>query len=364
MIATLIGLALAMSTERPPMLIHTMPWFEPGGWHWTMNKTWPEGRVASHFRPIIGAYDSADPLVVELHVAWMKLAGFDGVLADWYGIEETYDYPMIHRRTQLLFETATRAGMTIGIVYEDQSIGNPIKNGVTEASQSVPLAGKVGHYLGQDWLKRRNWWRIDGKPVIAVFGPQHFGDLEWASFREGTGPIQLLTLHDPRPGSDGVFDWPLPARGLEWTWDWPERRASEPIRVTVAFPRFLDFYEEGGQEGHPDLPDQDGSTYRRTLEAAIEARPKAIQVATWNDWQEGTQIEPSVEFGMRDLVETQRARKRLDPTFAFTSEDLELPLRLYRIRAPGDTPELAAISSLLLRGEVTEARKRLDALPG
>jgi hypothetical protein len=30
-------------------------------------------------------------------------------------------------------------------------------------------------------------------------------------------------------------------------------------------------------------------------------KPSIIQIATWNDWGEGTVVEPSREFGYRDL---------------------------------------------------------------
>src|SRR5689334_4515096 len=82
-----------------------------GGWHWTMGRfdperIGPEGRreIASHSYPLVGPYDSADPDVLEYHTLLMKVAGIDGVVADWYGSEDFNDYAAIHRRTALLFE--------------------------------------------------------------------------------------------------------------------------------------------------------------------------------------------------------------------------------------------------------------------
>lgn len=131
----------------------------------------------------------------------------------------------------------------------------------------------------------------------------------------------------------------------------------------MAYPRFKDWYEEGGQTGHADLPDADGATYRETLAQALAQRPVAVQVATWNDWQEGTQIEPSVEVGVRDLHATQTARRRLDPSFPFTGADLDLPLRLYRARRAGsDARQLDAVAEALRAGRAAEARRLLDTL--
>src|SRR5579859_1780268 len=81
-----------------PVLAHYMPWYVAPpysgnwGWHWTMNHFNPttyassgERQIASWYYPAIGPYDSADPAVLEYHVALMKLAGLDGVIVDWYG---------------------------------------------------------------------------------------------------------------------------------------------------------------------------------------------------------------------------------------------------------------------------------------
>ena len=87
-----------------PLMVHYMPWFvsQPysgsWGWHWTMNHfnpnvTDPNGRkdIASWYYPLIGPYDSLDPAVLEYHVLLMKLAGIDGVIVDWYGMDNYND---------------------------------------------------------------------------------------------------------------------------------------------------------------------------------------------------------------------------------------------------------------------------------
>ena len=69
---------------KPLLLAHYMPWYVADsvkgswGWHWTMNHFDPQkiidGRreVASHYRPLIGPYDSGDPNVIEYHLLLMK----------------------------------------------------------------------------------------------------------------------------------------------------------------------------------------------------------------------------------------------------------------------------------------------------
>src|SRR5205823_12093887 len=93
-----------------------------------------------------------------------------------------------------------------------------------------------------------------------------------------------------------------------------------------------------------------------------------VQLATWNDWGEGTAIEPSEEFGYRDLEVVQRLRRELvEADFSSKPEDLRLAHRLLRLRRrQGDQPqrqaELDRIARLLATGSVSEARSALQQL--
>lgn len=337
-----------------------MPWFEKDGWHWKMNKPLPQGRVASHFSPLIGAYDSMDSKVVELQVQWIKLAGFDGIIADWYGTHSWYDYPVIHKRTELLFQVAEKAGLSVTVMYEDQTVKNAIKGSLADANRTLEYASDDGRWLAP-WVKRPSWLKLKGKPAVFVFGPQFFEKPEWDRFLVEAGSPVLLSEHQQVPSAAGAFDWPVPSQGMKFTWDYPMRSKDWGIKVACTFPRFKDFYKQGGAgDGYGDLPDDAGKTYRDTLEKAINSGSDAVQVVTWNDWGEGTQIEPSTEFGTRDIAATQEIRKKFDPTFRFTKADLSLPMRLYNRRKVRDSQALKQVSEKLLAGDVAGAKLLLD----
>jgi hypothetical protein len=371
MVSSFIGLGVVLKS-RPLLFAHVMPWFSAHekelGWHWKMNKSTEEvrksGKVASHYRPLIGPYDSNDPSTVELQVLWMKVAGFDGVIADWYGTEPHYDYPMIHERTKSLFKACDQFGLGISVVYEDQTVKNAINGKLIPESESLKIATRTGEFLKSQWLAKPNWLKVNGKPAVLVFGPQHFKGTEWTAFKEATGPISFLTLHKSHSFSDGGYDWPIPSLGLKFTREFGDRSLAWKSRVPVVFPRFHDYYVQGGNpSGYPELPDRSGGTFVETLEMAAEMNPSVIQFATWNDWQEGTQIEPSVEFGYRDLKVVQAYRRRVDRSFGFREADFELPLKLFRSRKRGsDRTKLDSISMLISHGKTVEAAARLNEL--
>ena len=105
-----------------------MPWYSSKsvsgrwGWHWTMNHFNPEKinkdgqrEVASNDYPLIAPYDSNDGQTLECHVLLMKFAGVQGVVIDWYGIEDFRDYATIHRNTQHMIEYIKKAELQFAI---------------------------------------------------------------------------------------------------------------------------------------------------------------------------------------------------------------------------------------------------------
>jgi hypothetical protein len=93
-----------------------------------------------------------------------------------------------------------------------------------------------------------------------------------------------------------------------------------------------------------------------------------VQIVTWNDFGEGTMIEPTVEYGFRDLGIVQEQRRQyIDRLFSGGTNDLMLPLRLYHLRVASSTnttlkPQLDAVANSLIKGELDMARKKLNQL--
>lgn len=346
MLSWTLCLTLIAPARPPLLLVHVMPWFEAPpvskayGYHWTMNKARPPASWASHYRPELGLYDSLDKAVIETHVALIKQAGFDGVLADWYGPDDALDYSTIHRRTELLFEVARKAGLRFGVVWEDQTIGQRIRLLGLPPDQTRATAERAIRYVADKWAPDPLFLRLNGKPTLLVFGPQTLKDDEWPTSVMAKAKLQLLTLHHRRGPAAGAFDWPLPSVGIDPSLDRMEKDAQDmPTWIATAFPRFRDWYDEAGtRPGFPDLPDDSGKTYRRTLERGMRSGAAAVQVATWNDWGEGTQIEPSQEFGIRDLIATQDLRRKwIEPSFKYNARHLEQTLKDLR-RRTGQRP--------------------------
>ena len=371
-----------LSAATPQILVHYMPWYASKpvsgewGWHWTMNHFDPDtiaddGRreIASHYYPLIGPYDSNDPHALECHVLLMKFAGIDGAIIDWYGIKDHYDYAAIHRNTNHLISYIKKAGLSFAICYEDQTIKHLVNDGVLRESEALSHGQEVLRWMQDHWFVADEYAKIAGRPLLLVFGPQYFKGASWKELFSGLPQSPYFyTLNSLQEGADGVFGWPpvhddrvvSPA-----AWRAYLSQLYEKGGVGTAFPKFHDIYEEAGvRESYGYLDDQEGAVFGETLELA-GARASLIQIVTWNDYGEGTIIEPTIEFGYRYLEALQNYRKKhAGKTFPYNPEDLRLPIALYQLRqqaaADGRTAtHLDSAAAFLFASENQAARKIL-----
>ena len=371
------------------LMAHYMPWYESKpisgrwGWHWTMNHYNPEemdadGRrsIASHYYPLIGAYDSNDSDVLECQVLLMKFAGIDGIIIDWYGIEDFYDYAMIHLNTTHIIEYIQKAGLKFSICYEDVTIKIMIRDGLFYYEEHAVWYGqKVMQFLQDDWFDTEEYLKVDDRPTLFVFGPQYFQADQWDKlFSILPKRPFFYTLNDPREGADGSFGWPPMHGGVTTPSEWRKylerlynkSQDGKPI-VGAAFPKFHDIYQDSGtRRSYGYLDDEDGKTFADTLDMGLNSKAKIIQLVTWNDYGEGTIIEPTVETGYRYLEMIQsRRRKALGESFKYSTTDLRLPVALYILKKKyQDNPlvikNLDKAADLLFSGHLSRVKHLLE----
>jgi len=377
--------ARPMPPHKPRFLMaHYMPWFEAKpiskgwGWHWTMNHFQPDhmtdGRreAASYYYPLMGLYDSGDPDALDCHVLLMKLAGIDGVLIDWYGTDDYLDYGILQRNTLAMIRSVKKAHLRYAVVYEDQTVPKLIAGHVLPEADAVPHGEHLMAWLQAHWFSDPAYLTLDSRPVFLVFGGAYYSSDQWSRIFAGLPrPPLFFTEEDRRAPAVGGFAWPQPQGGDAQSVRSLDRfyaaAPSWPLSIPAAWPRFHDIYGQAGtQPSYGIIDGRAGLTYANTLDRALKSEAAVIQLVTWNDWGEGTQIEPSVEMGCRDLETTQRKRRSFDPAFPYTAQDLRLPLALYALqKRVGSDPirraKLDTISRLLFAGQLVRARALLDA---
>ncbi len=359
-------------SSRPQFLAHYMPWYQTPetsgywGWHWTMEHFNPQnvdenGRqeIASHYTPLTGAYDSQDGDLLEYQVLLMHLSGIDGVIVDWYGIEDFRDYKVNHDASLALFEYTRRANLDFALAYEDATVGFMVDGGHIDADATTEHAQETMQYVDEQWFSDESYVHFNEQPLLFVFGPQYYRDPAiWeAMFADLDSNPALVTL-------EGHLDWAALA-----SYPWPPmhlagggelypavldshlerfyrnaQRGEPALIVGSAFPQFHDIYSEAGvRSSYGYLDAQDGETFRHTMQWALDSQADIIQLVTWNDYGEGTIIEPTEETGYQYLEMMQETRRSLDADFSYTADDLRLPLQLFNLRkAHADDADIKA----------------------
>jgi hypothetical protein len=339
-----------------------------------MNSFNPPDSIASHYKSLLGAYDSADPDVLVSQVLLMKFAGIDGAIIDWYGIEDFRDYGLLRDATGKFVKYARKAGLKFCICYEDQTAKHMLDGRhLGSRSEAVAHGKAVMDWLQDNYFADSHYLKHEGRPVLLCFGPQFFSSSEWESlFSElNSSPVFLALRYHDAPKS-GEFDWPVPAKETEGVTrnlsSFYNRAMSQgwDYYGGVAFPRFHDIYKQAGRSSYGYIDSQGVNTYTMTLETGLMSEADLVQIVTWNDYGEGTNIEPTEEDGYTFLESTQHLRKKyLEPGFAYTPKDLVLPVRLYQLRkrhqnTPSVLGRLDAIEGRLFSNDLERSKKWLD----
>jgi glycoprotein endo-alpha-1,2-mannosidase len=110
---------------------------------------------STHY-PTLGAYDSHDPKVVDEHCREAKEAGLTGFIATWWGQNDFHDHGL-----PLLLDTAQKHGLKVTIYYETVKPRN---------APAPPEAIKDILYVLEHYAKHPAWLRVNGKPVLFVYG--------------------------------------------------------------------------------------------------------------------------------------------------------------------------------------------------
>ncbi len=399
----LLGFLLtqAFATAAPkPLLVYYMPWYvakpysDHWGWHWTMNHFNPdvvdasgEKQIASWYHPLIGPYDSADPVVLEYHVLLMKLAGIDGVIVDWYGRESHLDYGINNERTAALFNFTRKAGLKFALCYEDRTVLQQINDGVLAATNAIRHAQQTMLYVQSNYFGDPSYLQLSNRPVLLNFGPQFFkANEQWEqifSVLEPTNRPAFFTEDNRLPLGMGAFNWPpmwlslapgargvLSVTALEnYLANFEQNGSDWPAFISSAFPRFHDIYQPAGVRDYWGyLGDRKGDVLRMTLSRALTNNSALAQIVTWNDFGEGTVVEPTTEYGYRDLGIIQDVRRAyLDSRFPLRTNDLGLAVRLYQSRRTGPTDaktlaELDQIFAEIVALDLVTAERRLNQI--
>jgi hypothetical protein len=218
------------------------------------------------------------------------------------------------------------------------------------------------------------------------FGPQYFKNSDtwsaiFSSLAPSNNPPAFFTEDNKLAIGEGAFDWPpmgesqtnngiLTSNQLgSYLTQFEQKAVAWGAYISSAFPRFHDIYAQAGaQPSLGYLDDNNGLTFQSTLQRALTNSSQIVQIVTWNDYGEGTIVEPTTQYGFRDLGVIQNFRRLyLSPDYAGTTNDLTTATRLYNERRAYSSnaiasAELDRIFNDAIAGDLPDANLKLGGL--
>lgn len=289
------------------VLAHYYPWYgtpdgPSGRWnHW--DPVTPHHGSAD--TPSLGFYDSRDPEVLRQHIDWARDAGIDAFVVSWWGPRS--------------FEEGS-LNILLELLEEEQVEDFAITVMIEQASSGSNLRDQIRYVLERNGASPA-WLRADGRPVLFLFGrvASEFSRSTLEAALGGRSVFAVadgVTFSDAAAAFDGILFYnPLPdLAGYESVFPdvVNEHNASGRIVVAAALPGYDD--TNTVRPARFRISRTDGAMYRRMWRTADLG--DWVAITSWNEWHEGTEIEPSEEYGnlylrLTDSLQTEwRAARR------------------------------------------------------
>jgi len=266
------------------------PWYgTPEGpskrWvHWD-----PQQHNAATNTPRLGLYDSHDEGLIRKHIEWARQAGVDGFISSWWGRGGFED-----RATRKLLAAAEKEKFLVTVYHEQAKDARQLEEDFA--------------YLVREYGASGAWLKAGGKPVIFVY-TRVVGDFKPEDFSKARGEaVLLMDTFDVGYGRAGgglhAYN-PVFTDLARLKKDYKSARYACAAQGLVFAATVVPGYDDtvirkpGGRRDR-----EGGKFYDASWECALSCDPDWILVCSWNEWHEGSEIEPSKEDGDRALRQT------------------------------------------------------------
>jgi glycoprotein endo-alpha-1,2-mannosidase len=284
----------------PMVLAFYYPWYgNPRGksgqlYHWS-DVTY-QGIGSSTYYPLFGPYDSQDEGLIGAHMELAKASGIDGFICSWWGIDTFED-----RSFKQILKVANPKGFNVTIYYETVREIGPDQM-VNELA-----------YVVRSYSNEPSFLKIDGRPVIFLYAisAYHRDAAFWQDIisrvkgSTGVDPLYIADTFDMAYASafDGFHTYnPIGIKVGDLNNTYSDQAKAARIAGKIWAATVCPGYDDRKiRSPGTYVSRQDGAYYNLTWGSAIGSDPDIVLICTWNEWHEGTNIEPSREFEFKYL---------------------------------------------------------------
>lgn len=261
--------------------------------HWNHHDYNPANNdIDSDYFPQQGAYSSNDPAVLAQHMQWIKRAGIGVVVIAWWGQGSYEDLTV-----QKVLAAANAQGLKVAFLIDDYA-ARTVNSIVSDIAY---IYTRYGSHPAFYKFSRATKWGTSTLPrgVFYVYNSLAFADASWISALDalrGTSNdgIFLAQTTDASKIDSGHWDGAFP-------YDAYSNDGSLWASVGGAINAINSIWSAGVGPGFYDIRDAEGLTRSRLSGAAYDSMfnyahaslPTFISITSFNEWHEGSMIEPA-----------------------------------------------------------------------
>jgi hypothetical protein len=241
--------------------------------HWSQDGHSPPNDIASAYYPAIGLYSSSDSLVVDAQMSEIQGAGIDEIAVSWWGRGSPEDL-----RMPVIVAAANKRGIAVAAHIE------PYRGRSVES-----IADDIAYLAGRYGIR-----------TFYIYRALDFSPSDWAQIHPSLHPLPNVTVYGQTALAgaaaaaqfDGIYTYDI----VTYTGNTFHRLCTEAHAMhLLCAPSVGPGYDARRGSGDPVIkPRRRGQTYDAMWRAAITSGADSVTITSFNEWHEGTQIEPAV----------------------------------------------------------------------
>ena len=293
-----------------PVLAFYYPWYTQQSWTLSQMSDLPTIQ-----------YNSSDNETITRQLDMAASVGITGFISSWWGPDDITD----RNFSQLLNDATTLENQYHYHFASSLYIESDAKNLNTPAQMVTAL-----NYIKTQYGNDPHFFHWQGKPVLFFWDPLGNGRTlaQWAQIRKQVDPNNqmLWSAEGINTSMLSVFDglhlfsagyWGLKDNKMQQV----DQGFRNQINAYNTAHHTNKIWAAGVMPGYNDtrvpgrkntfiVPRNNGATYTTSWNAAIASQPSFVTITSFNEWFEGSMIEPSVTYGNQYINMTGPFTKR------------------------------------------------------
>lgn len=270
----------------------------------------PPDNIGANFFPALGCYSCYDPDTLALHMKQLCQAGVGVIASSWWG-QGTYTDVAL----PLLLKAAYAVGIQVCVHIEPY----PGRTALSVKSDLI--------YLEENYGSSPAWYRLpafNNKALYYVYDSYLISPQDWTailtpegehSIRKTPADALLIGLYVKENDKDALL-----AGGFDGAYTYFATEGFTYGSTPSNWKTIAEWARENGKLFIPSVgPGYDdtrirpwntknqrdrkqGAYYDAMFQAALEVQPQFVSITSFNEWHEGTQIEPAVQKQIEDYT--------------------------------------------------------------